>query len=330
MSGERNSDGGEVRTAAVCLRVIGFPGSFTAWGLECVRQILESAGYSSQVTPSDQSPDDAGDTSVAVRVLFGHGPVVTQSSTAPTRTIVCLDTPVRPFHELLASGRDAADAARVLTGTLASLGSILREDGVLLIRRTIEMDPVATQSAIARHISGILTLPGEPAPTCPPIDTSAAPPSLAGQALTLLRQTVIPLADFVTGRARDAIVWPLACFYSGDYPNELASSFIEVVGRARMLYYGPYFHLPLGRWRADVQIIVSGNLHDKKLAVDVFCGVVLARHQFTPAQGGLLQASLPFIVERTEDRIEVRVELLEGAIEGYLGLKQVFLHPVET
>ncbi len=97
-----------------------------------------------------------------------------------------------------------------------------------------------------------------------------------------------------------------------------------------MLYYGPYFHLPLGRWRADVQIIVSGNLHDKKLAVDVFCGVVLARHQFTPAQGGLLQASLPFIVERAEDRIEVRVELLEGAIEGYLGLKQVFLQPIET
>jgi hypothetical protein len=109
----------------------------------------------------------------------------------------------------------------------------------------------------------------------------------------------------------------------------MASSFIEVVGRARILYYGPYFHFPPGRWRADVQFIVSGNMHDKKLAVDVYSGVGLARQEFKPAQGGLLQASLPFLVAAPQERIEVRVELLEGAIEGYLGLKQVLLHPIE-
>ena len=92
--------------------------------------------------------------------------------------------------------------------------------------------------------------------------------------------------------------------------------------------YGPYLYLPRGRWRADVQLIVSGNMHDKGLAVDVYADVMLARHAFKPAQGGLLQASLPFAVERSQQRIEVRVELLEGAIEGYLGLKQVVLYAI--
>jgi hypothetical protein len=324
MSDERNAEG-DVLTATGVLRVIGFPGSFTAWGLECVRQILESSGYTPLIMPLDQEPRDAED---AVRVLFGHGPVVMQTGIVPSRTIVFLDTPAWPYHELLSNGCHAAEGARVLTATLAPLASVLREDGVLLIQRTSDMDPVAIQAEIISHISTLLAL--SPAPACPPIDTSAPVPALVGQALALLRQTVTPLANFVIGSARGPIVLPLTCFYSGDFPNEVASSFIEVVGPARVFYYGPYFHLPRGRWRADVQLIVSGNMHDKRLAVDVVAGIELARHEFKPAQGGLLQASLPFVIERVEERLEVRTWLLEGAIEGYLGLKQVLLWPIES
>jgi hypothetical protein len=334
MNDERNSGGGEVQAASGILRVIGFPGSFAAWGLECLRQILQSSGYTTRLMPLDLPPpgphDTMADTDTAVCVLFGHGPVVVQTGIVPLRTIVFLDAPARSFRELLSNGADPVDAARMLTATLAPLASVLSEDGVLLVQRTVEMDPAATQAAIASHVSAVLTLPSALAAVCPPVGTSEPPPALLGQALTLLRQTVTPLENFVIRRARDPIVWPLACFYSGDYPNELASPFIEVAGRARILYYGPYFYLPCGRWRADVQIIVSGNMHDTKLAVNVYAGEQLARHEFKPAQGGLLQASLPFIVEQTRKQIEVHVLLQEGAIEGYLGLKQVLLHPIES
>jgi hypothetical protein len=328
MSDEQNTGGAEVHGAAGFLRVTGFPGSFSAWGLECVRQILQAGGYASQVLPLDQAPQLAdGATADTVGVMFGCGPLVADTGGVPSRTIVFLDAPARAFHERLAEGCDPVDAARMLTATLAPLGSLLREDGVLLVHRTPEMDPAAVQSEIARHISSALRLPPELTPACPLIDVSAPPPALLGQALALLRQTVTPMTNFVTSGVRDPIVWPLASFYSGDYPNELASPFIEVVGPPRVLYYGPYFHLPRGNWRADIQVIASGNMHDKMLAVDVYASTELARHDFKPAQGGLLQASLLFAVDRPQDRIEVRVWLLEGAIEGYLGLKQVLLHP---
>jgi hypothetical protein len=332
MSDGRIGDGSDGLATTGVLRVIGFPGTFTAWGLACVRQILETSGYTTQFVPLDRTSSDADDatvdTSVAVHVLIGHGPVVVRAGIVPLRTIVLFDTPARPFRELLALGYDPVDAARALTATLAPLAAVLREDGVLLVRRTPEMDPVATRLVIANHISGILTLPSAMPPDCPPIDIAAPVPALVGQALALLRQSLTPLVNFVIDTARDPIVWPLACFYAGDHLNEQASSFIEVVGPARILYYGPYFYLPQGRWRADVQLIASGNMHDKKLAVDVYAGVALARHEFKPPQGGLLQASLLFVVERAEERIEVRVELMAGAIEGYLGLKQVLLHPI--
>jgi hypothetical protein len=319
---------GDVTAATGFVRVIGFPGTFSDWGLACVRQILQAGGHTARVLPLDQEPRDPGDPA-AVPVLFGHGPSVTGTGSAPARTLVFLDHPAWPLHELLARGCEPVEAARTLTATLAPLKAILREDGVLLVRRTPGMDLAATRSLIAAHIAGMPTLPLDPAADCLPIDTSGSVPPVAGQALTLLRQTLTPMADFVTGTTRGAIVWPLASFYSGDHPSELASSFLDVAGPSRVLYYGPYFHLPRGHWRADVQLIVSGNMHDKLLAVDVFSNVELARHEFKPAQGGLLQASLPFVVRRMEERIEVRVQLLEGAIEGHLGLKQVLLHPVD-
>jgi hypothetical protein len=339
MSGEQHS--GDVSAPVGYWRVIGFHGTFTAWGLECVRQILLSAGYATHVTSLDHASSDLDDPSVKdrpsvedglikVRVLFGHGPVVVRAGDVPLGTTVFLDAPARPFHELLSSGCDPVVAARVLTATLAPLAEILREDGTLLVLRTVEMDLVATQSAIASHMSGILARPPSSTPACPPIDVSAPVPVLVGQSLALLRQAIIPLANYVVSAARDPIVWPLACFYAGDYLSEQAAPFIEVVGKARIIYYGPYFYLPRGRWRADVQLIVSANMRDKKLAVDVYADGALARHEFKPSQGGLLQVSLQFSVEQADQRIEVRIELLEGTIEGHLGLIQVRLHPIES
>jgi len=341
MNVPRNSDIGVTQAASgranlPGLRVLGFPGAFVAWGVECVRQILASNGYAPQISPLDQvspdSDDAAADAAVAVHILLGHGPVMTPAGTmasAKLPTIVFLDTPAWPVHELLSSGQDPMDAVRMLTATLAPLAAVLREDGVLLLRRTREMDLSATQSAIASHLSATRPLPSGVLAACATIDTSSPPPQLVGQALSLTRQVLTPLTNLVTGAAHDTLVWPLACFYSGDYPGELASPLMEVVGPARVLYYGPYFHLPRGRWRAEVELFVSGTMRDKMLAIDVFAGEELARRQFRPADGGLLLVSLSFVVDRAEDRLEMRVWLLAGAIEGYLGLRHVSLHPVE-
>src|ERR1700733_13952896 len=104
MNHEQTAGEGDVFAATGVVRVIGFPGTFAAWGLQCVRQILASGGYGAQVMPLDQGPREADDPPDAVRVLFGHGPVVTPTGALPARTLVFLDNPAWPLHELLASG----------------------------------------------------------------------------------------------------------------------------------------------------------------------------------------------------------------------------------
>ncbi len=306
-------------------RVVGLPGAFTAWGVNCVQHILTSNSYPTTPVQSD--------TNYGVCVLFGQGSMIMDTGSVTLerlRTIIFLDGPTRAVQELQSSGYDAIDAVRMLTATLASLAAVLREEGVLLVQRTPTMDLSAMQSAIASHLSIALSGPLEMMPNVAEIDTSASLPPLSGQALTLTRQVLMPLADFVTGVAHAKIVWPLASFYSGDYPNELASPLMDMAGPARTLYYGPYFHLPSGHWRADVQFVVMGSMPDQMLAVDVFSSLELARRPFKLSGDGLFQVSLPFIVDRTEERIEIRVWLLSGALGGLFGLRQVDLHPMEA
>jgi hypothetical protein len=317
------------------LRIVGYPIAFTAWGVALVRQILESAGYAVKVVQLGQMPPDpevvADDTAGTVRIMFGYGPVMTETDLIPDRprqTIVFLDTPANVMHELLAGGCDPMEAARFMTATLAPLASILREEKVLLLDRSSAEDLPAMQTAIAAYLSPVLPLPAEAAPVGAAIGAGPVP-SLVGQALSLTRQMLVPLANIVTGAPHATIVWPLACFYAGDHPNELAPPIVDVVGPARSLYYGPYFYLPRGGWRADIQMFLTRNLPDTTFGVDVAAGTDLVRRKFRPADDGLCELSVPFVIERTEDRIELRIWLLRSAMEGHIGLRQVLLHPVE-
>jgi hypothetical protein len=241
---------------------------------------------------------------------------------------VFLDSPLRALHELLGAGVETIAAARMLTSTLAPLPDVLRAGGALLVRRTPDLDLAATRRAIASHLG--LPVPPGPLAAESAVDLAAGTPALSGQPLALLRQVLIPLQDFATDAASGPIVWPLACFYNGDQVNELAPPLIELAGPARVLYYGPYFHLPRGRWRVDVQFFFSSEARNAPLAVEVTDSDTLARVSMRPTRGGVFQASFPLAVTQPEKQIEVRVWLMRGAIEGQVGLRQVVFSPVEV
>ena len=78
------------------------------------------------------------------------------------------------------------------------------------------------------------------------------------------------------GKPLDALEWPPFALLRPDFPDRLTVGPIDLTGPARFIYYGPYFALPLGRWRADLVLEVSDCYSDNQIAIDVVSGDVLA------------------------------------------------------
>lgn len=304
--------------AAVPLRVIGMPGTFADWGLAFVCQILEHAGHRPEVVPLAEAAS-------GWRIGFGHA-----APAAPVegRSLVFLDTPAAAVAALLGPRGDALEVVRELTGLLAPLPALLRAPGALLVRRDPAMDMAATRAAIARHLLPALEPPETPLPCEAGFDSAAPDPPFSGQTLALVRQVVAPMLALAAGATDTPIVWPLSCFYSGDQPGEQASPIMDTTGPARILYYGPYFHLPPGRWRVAIQMFFSNDVPASMLAAEIRGSETLARIEFRPAHGGLFQADMTLPVAGAEERIELRLWLLSGTISGQFGLRQVLLTPL--
>ena len=304
--------------SALPVRVIGMPGDFTAMGLAWVCQILEHAGQPPQVVPLAEAAP-------GWRVGFGHVP---PAEPFAGRTIVFLDTLPHVLAALLRQRADALVAVQELTGFLAPLANVLRHPGVLVVRREPGMDMAATRAAIASHL-----LPGAPPEAAMPseaeFDPAAPAPALIGQPLALLRQVLTPMLAYAQG-AREPIVWPLCCFYAGDRPNELAPPIVETSGPARCLYYGPYFHLPAGRWQVDVQLFFSNDVPDSLLSAEIFAQDSLAQVGMHPQHAGLFEAGMVAIVPSCEDRLQFRLWNRFGALSGQVGLHQVLLTSLEA
>jgi hypothetical protein len=196
------------------------------------------------------------------------------------------------------------------------------------------MTGAATLQAIAAHLMPTLS----PAPTAVwsngAVDEAETAVKAPDTAIDLARQALAPLINLVGGATREPIFWPLSCFYWGDHPGEAAPPIVDLLGPRRTLYYGPYFHVPRGRWRVDVQLFFSDDVRDTNFVIDVVTGmhsdVELAKVWIRPPGGGLFLASFPAIIERPEEKIEIRVRLDRGAIEGQVGLRQVALHPADA
>lgn len=127
------------------------------------------------------------------------------------------------------------------------------------------------------------------------------------------------------GRRLERLEWPPFALLRPDFPDRLTVGSIDLTGPARFIYYGPYFALPRGRWRADLVLEVSHCLSDNQIAIDVVAGVVLAAIKTKlPAQGAY-GCAIQFEMRAPSNPVEIRVQLLTGAIEGLLVLRSVHL-----
>ena len=116
------------------------------------------------------------------------------------------------------------------------------------------------------------------------------------------------------------ITWPRQCFLLGDRPNSVTPVAIDLTGRARIMFYGPYFHLPRGRWKVRVLVGFSQNIQGMPFSIDVHSRESLGKARIFAKHGGLFDFEFEAKVTTPHEPIEVRIMSEQGAIEGHMGL----------
>ena len=129
-------------------------------------------------------------------------------------------------------------------------------------------------------------------------------------------------------RTKCCLRWPSSTFHLTDKEATPAIDYIDLMGPAKLLVFGPYFGLPRGRWIAVPGVSVADNLSGNKITIDISTNLgteILAKVQAKlPAEGdywGEIQFEVPY----SHLPIEVRLFLDQGAIEGKLRFNGVTL-----
>lgn len=157
-----------------------------------------------------------------------------------------------------------------------------------------------------------------------PAETAAENGNVVGSA-SLLRRYLAPLLAATKQSNLIAVAWPRDCFLYGDAPGEILPATVEVAGRGRILAYGPYMPLPLGRWRAIAFLGFSADIGSMPFILEADSDVGITRGFFEVKQGGIFTIDLEFEVIDSFYPVEFRLISQDSALEGLVSLIEIRL-----
>lgn len=124
-------------------------------------------------------------------------------------------------------------------------------------------------------------------------------------------------ASYHTG-AMDVIFWPGESMLEPGSPAAPVGDRIALTGAARLLTFGPFMHLPPGRWRARYQFEVDAHPAGNAIVFDVVHGTeILVSHRVSLEQAGTFGIDCEFDVHEPRLAVEKRAILAEGSIGGF-------------
>jgi hypothetical protein len=115
------------------------------------------------------------------------------------------------------------------------------------------------------------------------------------------------------------ITWRPRLFFNGDEPGKSMPAVLEVAGRARILCYGPYMPLPVGKWTATATIGFSPDINGLPFIIE-FQANNVTRGFFRAENGGIYSIEMTFVVEKSLTPVEIRLISQESALEGQVAL----------
>lgn len=145
--------------------------------------------------------------------------------------------------------------------------------------------------------------------------------------LRMLSQLSGAYDPLLAGASTPLLHWPIETMIQAEPPYSQLSGPIDLTGPGRILTFGPYFHLPKGRWRAELTFSVTENLSGNIFLVDIYANadtVLVAAKGDLPV-GGTFTTRLEFEIGSALHMIEVRTFVLTGAIEGNFELLNLAL-----
>ena len=132
------------------------------------------------------------------------------------------------------------------------------------------------------------------------------------------------------GQGLERLEWPVFSLLQPSFPDQMTIGPIDLTGPARYIYFGPYFALPIGAWNVDITLEVQDCLSDNEIAIDVFATEPLSIVRTKLPARGVYGCQIRFEIEDSSKPVEIRMQLLTGAIEGLLQLRQIKLRRLES
>jgi len=130
--------------------------------------------------------------------------------------------------------------------------------------------------------------------------------------------------DDLTSRGRTPLHWPPGKFRH-DIPEADQREQIQcmdIAGRARALFWGPYEELPPGLWRATARFTVDHWSCRHTFRLEWGATADFVTFEFRPGKAGIYEVSAERVWKETE-KAELRIILTSGALGGMFELLSV-------
>lgn len=310
--------------------VLGVPSAFSAWGFDVMRRLAKTARPAAELRWIDRGDvfEDDPDANEIICSQFPSRSLREAARRPQTRLIVFTADSLEAVSFQRQRQPKLLDAVRTVGASVAMIGDCQPQKRALFLNAAALPSAELATQLIASHIdwplpanfAGVLASAG-------PIPTSSAPAS----SLTEAEEGIVTLVlENGIAHLRDASVplksiWPHRVFFAGDRPNEEAPLVTDATGGSRILYYGPYFHLAEGRWRAKLTLGFTKEAVGLPLKMTAYGPDVLGEARLRPRKEGIFAAHFTFSVTKPEHPVEFHVRTEEGAIEGRIALAQAEL-----
>lgn len=337
------------------LFAFGMPGVMSSWGVAAVHALAREAFGEYAIIATDTIDDlrqHVQSQSKTHAVLVSQFPEAKLSELVVRKNVpflLCLEDPIDAVSYLSrATEQRDFGLIRAVSASLACLQPLADASAALILRRN---DPAQRSSIdlllkkIDQHFSIDLTLdqianallhvgmaPSAETPTgeAPRLEEAAAAvikgyltpmeevPELSDSLRETARKVLRPLEFGRTDASASIAFWPREIFLSGDRLGEGLDGTLDLTGGARCLIYGPYLHLPTGRWNAKLLFDVDEDCHGQIFTVEIHAAELLGKLRVCPQGTGSFEAAVPVEVIDPRAPIEIRVMMDSGAIEGRL------------
>jgi hypothetical protein len=130
------------------------------------------------------------------------------------------------------------------------------------------------------------------------------------------------------GEGSSPIIWPREVLSWGGHPGKAPPTFIDIAGPNRVLYHGPYFYLPRGRYVMQAHVGFSVDSVDHPFAIELHGVGCIASTLFKPPGSGWYHVQIEFTHKAATERVEVHFTSMRGAIRGRVAMHNVAFIPV--